>query len=260
MSILDQIVKDKKKEVEDRLVNIKQDDLIKSGTDHRIPMDFIRSLQGESLAIIAEIKKASPSKGIIRSDFDPLEIAESYVKGGATCLSVLTEEHYFLGSPDYLKSIRQSVHIPILRKDFIIDERQIRESYDLGADAILLIVAILSREKLSQFIQTAGTFGLTPLVEIHTKAELDIALALNCRLIGINNRNLETFKTDILHSIDLKKEIPSHVTCVSESGINSAADCKMLFENGFDAVLVGETLMRQPDPGAYIATLLGRSA
>ncbi|NQU63693.1 MAG: indole-3-glycerol phosphate synthase TrpC [SAR324 cluster bacterium] len=260
MSILNQIVKDKKKEVAERLINIEKDHLVKSSLDVRIPKDFALFLKGEMLSIIAEVKKASPSKGIIRHDFDPLKIARSYAKAGADCLSVLTEEKYFLGSPEYLKAIRHEIDIPLLRKDFIIDERQIRESYDLGADAILLIVAILSRQQLASFKKVAAEFGLTALVEVHTKEELDIALEFDFHLIGINNRNLATFKTDIQHSIDLRKHIPAHVTCVSESGINTAVECRALLEKGFDAVLVGETLMRQPDPGAYIATLLGKSS
>ncbi len=259
MSILDQIVQDKKIEVAKRLTGIATDHLQKSGNDHRKPLDFIKALKTRSLAIIAEVKKASPSKGVIRPDFDPLQIAKSYAKAGANCLSVLTEEKYFQGSPDYLKAIRQAVEIPLLRKDFIVDERQIRESYDLGADAILLIASVLSEQKLSEYKKIAEAFGLTTLVEVHTEQELGVALKLDCHLIGINNRNLATFKTDIQHSINLRRQIPEHVTCVSESGINSAADCRILHENGFDAVLVGETLMRQPDPGAYIATLLGKT-
>lgn len=258
MSILDQIVKDKKKEVEERLDNIDNERLVKTETDLRVPMDFEMFLKGERLAIIAEVKKASPSKGVIRQDFDPLEIARSYARSGANCISVLTEEKYFLGNPKYLKEIRQEIDIPLLRKDFIVDERQIRESYDLGADAILLMGTVLSRQQLARFRKTAAGFGLTTLVEVYTREELEIALELECNLIGINNRNLATFKTDIQHSIDLKKHIPNHVTCVSESGINSAADCTALQEIGFDAVLIGETLMRQSDPGAYIATLLGK--
>ncbi len=259
MSILDQIVQDKKTEVAKRLTGITTDHLHKSNTDHRKPLDFIKALKTRSLSIIAEIKKASPSKGVIRPDFDPLQIAKSYAKAGANCLSVLTEEKYFQGSSDYLKVIRQAVEIPLLRKDFIVDNRQIRESYDLGADAILLIASVLSEQQLSDFRKLAETFGLTTLVEVHTAQELEVALKLDCHLIGINNRNLATFETDIQHSINLRKRIPEYVTCVSESGINSAADCRVLHENGFDAVLVGETLMRQPDPGAYIATLLGKT-
>ena len=259
MSILDQIVHDKKIEVAKKLTGITTFRLCKTGNDSRKPLNFLKALKTGTLAIIAEIKKASPSKGVIRSDFDPLQIAKSYEKAGANCLSVLTEEKYFQGRPDYLRAIRQVVEIPLLRKDFIVDERQIRESYDLGADAILLIASILTERQLSDFKQIAETFGLETLVEVHTSQELDIVLRLDCHLIGINNRNLATFETDIQHSINLRRCIPEHVICVSESGINSTADCKTLHENGFDAVLVGETLMRQPDPGAYIATLLGKT-
>jgi len=258
MSILDQIVRDKKKEVAERLSAITIEHLHKSANDHRKPLDFDKALKTKTLAIIAEIKKASPSKGVIRPDFDPLQIAKSYSQAGANCLSVLTEEKYFQGSPDFLTAIRQAVEIPLLRKDFIVDERQIRESYNLGADAILLIASVLSEKQLSDFKKTAEGFGLTTLVEVHTLQEFAVTLKLDCHLIGINNRNLVTFETDIQHSINMRKHIPAHVTCVSESGINSADDCRILYENGFDAVLVGETLMRQTDPGAYISTLLGK--
>lgn len=260
MNILEKIVRDKKEEIAARLGSMGSGRLIRSSTDLRAPKDFRAALQGDSLSVIAEVKKASPSKGVIRPDFDPLEIAKSYARAGADCLSVLTEEKYFQGKPEYLINIRQEVDIPILRKDFIVDARQVRESYDMGADAILLIVSILTDELMSELISMASDFGLTVLVEVHSEAELSRALALNCPLIGINNRNLSTFKTDVQHSVDLKKQLPSETTCVSESGIKSADDCRLLRENGFDAILVGETLMRQPDPGSYISTLLGDTA
>ncbi len=260
MSILDIIVKDKEAEIAERLTDVGPDDLRRSETDTRMPKDFCAALQGKSLAVIAEIKKASPSKGVIRPDFDPLTIARSYAKAGANCLSVLTEEKYFQGSPDYLKAIHREVDIPILRKDFIVDERQIRESYNLGADAILLIVSILSDDKLSYLMNLAADFGLTALIEVHSEQELSRALALECPLIGINNRNLDTFETDVCHSVELRKKIPSSTTCISESGIKTVKDCRLLKNAGFDAILVGETLMRQPDPGAHISVLLGDTA
>lgn len=258
-NILEKIVEDKKREVEKRLGHITSSRLQRLAVDNRTPLDFRESLRGKGLSVIAEVKKASPSKGVIRPDFEPLDIAMSYREGGASCLSVLTEEKYFQGKPEYLSAIRKAVDIPILRKDFIIDNRQIRESYDLGADAILLIVAILTDEQLSVMLQLSADFQLTVLVEIHTEKELSRALGYNCPLIGINNRNLTTFETDIQHSIDLRRLIPQSTTCVSESGIKDAQHCDLLQKNGFDAILVGETLMRQPDPGAYIASLLGKT-
>jgi len=222
-----------------------------------MPLDFGQALQSDGLSIIAEVKRASPSKGVIRKDFKPVEIARSYEENGAECISVLTEERYFLGHPDDLSEIRQTVHIPILRKDFIVEERQIRESYDLGADAILLIVAALSKPQLKSLKFLAEEFGLTCLVEINCLQELEIALDVGASLIGINNRDLKTFKTDVSHSLELKRNIPRGISCVSESGINTAEDCRILHENGFDAVLAGEVLMRQPDPGSFIRNLLG---
>lgn len=258
MNILEKIVKDKKAENHRRLQHIKAGQLLRTASDTRMPRDFLTALRAPRLAVIAEVKKASPSKGVIRPDFDPVAIAESYAAAGADCISVLTEETYFQGKPFYLKDIHSAVGIPILRKDFIFDKRQIRESYDLGADAILLIAAILSNEQLSELSALANDFGLMTLVEVHTEKELQRVLDQNCRLIGINNRNLMTFETDLHHSIELRKRIPDDITCVSESGIQTSADCELLWQNGFNAVLVGESLMRQSDPGAYLSKLLGR--
>ncbi len=256
MNILEQIVQDKKAEVSQKLGYIEENLLWKNDSDIRVPLDFKAGLQDNRLSIVAEVKKASPSKGIIREDFNPVWIARSYEAHGAACISVLTEEKYFQGHPDFLKEIRTTVGIPLLRKDFVTDERQIRESYNLGADAILLIVAVLTDNQLSHFSKIARGFGLSCLVEVHTENELETALDNNCDLIGINNRNLTTFKTDLKHSIKIRKRIPPGIVCISESGIHTADDCKLLRDHGFDAVLVGETLMRQPDPGTMIPALL----
>lgn len=259
MNILDQINKDKQEEVNRNLAHITDADLEKKDTDTRVPLDFRAALQVEGLSIISEVKKASPSKGVIREDFDPVAIAKSYADYGANCMSILTEEKYFQGHPDFLRAIRKEVpNVPLLRKDFIVDKRQIREAYDMGADAILLIVASLSKEQLQEYQTLAQQFGLTCLVEVHTAEELEVALACDCKLIGINNRNLITFETELKHSIDLRKLIPDDVTCVSESGIHTTDDCNMLHEHGFDAILVGESLMRKPNPGAALVELLGR--
>ncbi len=256
MNILEKIIKDKKDEVSQKLGDISKDRLKKGINDQRVPFDFRKAIKKPGLSIISEIKKASPSKGMIRADFHPLLFALSYEKNGADCISVLTEERYFKGHPDFLVEIKKQSGIPILRKDFIVDKRQIRESYDLGADAILLIVSALSEEQIKEYIQLADDFGLTCLVEVHALEELEIALKCECDLIGVNNRNLVTFKTDIQHSINIRKQIPEQVICVSESGIHSPEDCQLLSNHGFDAILVGETLMRKPDPGAAIPELL----
>ncbi len=256
MNLLETITADRQRQVDRELDHIVPDEIRRKPTDLRIPLDFTKALKGEGLSVIAEVKKASPSKGIIRQDFQPTAIARSYARNGAACISVLTETKYFQGENLFLRNIRRAVKLPLLRKDFIVDERQIRESYELGADAILLIVASLSREKLEHFQDVAHTFGLACLVEVHTEKELDTALDGGCRLIGINNRDLTTFATNLRHSVNLRRHIPDHVVCVSESGIRTAEECRILLDNRFDAILVGETLLRQPDPGRAIAGLI----
>ena len=257
MDILKQINRDKQDEVNLSLGGISKRDLRKKKSDERVPLDFRKALQSHDLSLIAEVKKASPSKGLIRADFRPVEIAISYEKYGANCISVLTERRYFQGRTQYLKDIRQKIALPLLRKDFIVDARQIRESYELGADAILLIVASLSKNQLQEYREMALEFGLTSLVEVHTLAELETALESKSDLIGINNRDLATFKTDLQTSIRLKAEIPQGITTVSESGIHKRGDSRVLKKHGFDAILVGETLIKQSDPGQGIKDLLG---
>lgn len=260
MSILEQILADKKNEVQETIYQNPNFPLEKNNQDSRTPIGFSKALQRDGLSIIAEVKKASPSKGLIREDFEPITIAKQYVDYGANCISVLTDEKYFQGHADFLKAIRPvAPDTPLLRKDFIVDERQIRESYDMGADAILLIVAALGKKELLHFSTIAESFGMDCLVEVHTEKELDIALSCNFKLIGINNRNLKTFETDLSQSIKLKRKYPESVVSVSESGIQNEQDCIYLQENGFDAVLVGETLMRQPHPGKAIHDLLGKT-
>ena len=255
MNILSEIENNKRKEIQSRLAHISSEMLKKSNADKRIPLRFDLALKQNTLSIISEVKKVSPSKGLIRENFDPYLIASQYEEYKANCISVLTDEKYFQGSPEYLKKIRNKVEIPLLRKDFILDPRQIRESYEMGADAILLIVASLSRKELIQFRKLADSFGLTSLVEVHSQEELKTALECNFNLIGINNRNLKTFETSIETSLQLKKLIPMGVICVSASGINTSEDCKKLWEAGFDAVLVGESLMRQSHPGKAMVQL-----
>lgn len=215
---------------------------------------------GPPCALIAEIKKASPSKGVIRADFDPVSIAKCYEQGGATCLSVLTDVSYFHGSPDYLQQVRDAVALPLLRKDFMIDPVQVYEARVLGADAILLIVAATpSAARLAELRTTAESLGMDALVEVHDAAELEIALASGATLIGVNNRNLHDFSVDLGTFGSLASHFGAGITAVAESGILTNADVKTVVDAGADAVLVGEALMRQDDITAATKQLLGRS-
>lgn len=220
--------------------------------------DFVKALnRTDKPAIIAEIKKASPSKGIIRDDFNVAEIAAIYDQNGASCLSVLTDQRFFQGHDEYLNLAKSHCTLPVLRKDFILDSYQIHESLALNADCILLIVALLDDAQLLDFTQTAQELNLAVLVESHTHEELDRALHLPTPLIGINNRSLHTFKTDIQLSIDLKPYVPSDRILITESGINSPEDIKRMQSHGINAFLVGESLMRAPDIGLALSTLMG---
>ena len=259
MNILDQINRDKQIEVDRSLGHIGPQQLSKGSEDTRVPLDFRAALQSPGMAVIAEVKKASPSKGLIRPDFDPVAIARSYEKAGAACLSVLTESAYFQGSIGYLKAIRQVVKLPILRKDFIVDRRQIRETYDMGADALLLILSSLPDDKLVEFYAQAKEFGLSVLAEVHDQAELERASQIGFDLIGVNNRNLKTFETSLDNSLELAKTMPADAVRVSESGIRNLRDLETLEASGYGAVLVGETLMRAEDPGQALLQLTGRA-
>jgi len=219
--------------------------------------DFISSLKSsEKPAIIAEIKKASPSKGLIRKQFDVAEIASLYEAHGACCLSVLTDVYYFQGHPDYVNIAKSNCSLPVLRKEFIIDSYQIHESLALGADCILLIVALLDDKQLMDFTLLAQELGLAVLVESHTKEELERALRLPTPLIGINNRSLHTFKTDINLSIELKHFIPENKIIVTESGINHHHDIQLMQLHGINTFLVGESLMRSQDIGMALTRLI----
>jgi indole-3-glycerol phosphate synthase len=209
------------------------------------------------IKLIAEVKKASPSKGVIREDFDPVRIAATYQEAGATCLSVLTEKKYFQGSLEYLGAIRRAVGLPLLRKDFIIDEYQIFEARAAGADAILLIAACLDRRQLEDYLGIAGNLGLDVLVESHTVKELDNTLHAGARIVGINNRDLTRFTVSLQTTFDLLRDIPDDCIVVSESGIQSRDDVVRLEKAGVDAVLVGESLMREKDMGKKVKELLG---
>lgn len=256
MNILDTIVEQKKLEVAklpERLIAAGdlQDAMLERG-ERRDFLAALRKPRAGEVALIAEVKKASPSMGVICKDFDPIRIAEEYEEAGASCLSVLTDEKFFQGSLDYLRDIRAAVKLPLLRKDFIIDERQILEAIEWGADAILLIVAILDDARLKHFHDLAREAGLAVLVEVHDEAELQRAVAIGAALIGVNNRDLKTFKVDLATTERLAEnlfQMPGARTqiprlLVAESGIHTRADVERLAQCGAGAILVGESLVR----------------
>ena len=206
-------------------------------------------------AVIAEVKKASPSKGVIRADFHPAEIARSYEAGGAACLSVLTDIDFFQGSDAYLQQARAACSLPVLRKDFIVDAYQLHEARVLGADCVLLIAAALDDRQLSEFAFIADELGMDVLVEVHDLDELERSLPIPARLLGINNRNLRTFEVSLQNTLDLKAMVPADRVLVTESGILAPTDVALMQEAGVHAFLVGEAFMRQPDPGAALRGL-----
>lgn len=225
-----------------------------------VPRGFERHLREAAAsgwtAIIAEVKKGSPSRGIIRTNFDPMEISEIYQKNGATCLSVLTDEQFFLGHLRYLGLIRETVSLPLLRKDFICDPYQIYEARVAGADAILLIAAMLDLQQLREFHAIAREIFLDVLLEVHDEAEMETALQTDCTLIGVNNRNLGTFETDLATTGRLARMMPTERLLVAESGINNRADIVRLQADGAKAFLIGESLMREADIGAKLLEML----
>jgi indole-3-glycerol phosphate synthase len=281
-TILDEIVEQKKIEVAKLPARIiAAGDLRDAMLEHGERRDFISALKKPrgDIALIAEVKKASPSAGIICKDFDPVKIAKEYEAAGASCLSVLTDEKFFQGSLDYLRQIRAAVKLPLLRKDFLIDERQILEAIEWGADAILLIVAILTDEQLAKFHSLAVEAGLAVLVEVHDEEELEHALKISPAVIGVNNRNLKTFKVDLATTERLAARLGSGTgilpvssknethgqdarattLLVAESGIHTRADVERLKKCGAGAILVGESLMNQGDIGAKVCELIGQT-
>jgi len=256
--ILTRIVENKKEEVARQRRILPPEELRRMLADRPPTRDFAGALQGSGCAVIAEVKRSSPSKGLIREDFDPVGIAGLYAKNGASAVSVLTERKFFEGSPAYVPQIRKAVNLPLLRKDFIIDAYQVSETRVLGADALLLIAGILEKEVLQDFIGLSSELGLGALVEVHDEADLEKAIASGARLVGINNRDLKTFRTDLEVSIRLARRIPKGITVVSESGIDSRGDVERLMEAGIHAFLVGESLMREQDIGKKLRELLGQ--
>ncbi len=218
----------------------------------RTGFPFTRALEGEGMSFICEVKRASPSKGVIARDFPYLDIAREYQSMGASAISVLTEPHFFKGSNRYLEEIADTVDTPVLRKDFIVDEYQIYQAKELGASAVLLIAAVLKDIQLANFRELAESLGMSALVEAHDAEEIERAVSSGASIIGINNRDLATFTVDIGNSLRLRDRVPDGTVCVSESGISTADDVRRLRDAGFDAVLVGEAFMRSPDKGALL--------
>ena len=255
--ILQRIVETKRGQVE--ALRRSLSDLRDRAEDAPAARDFAGAIAGgEAVSVIAEIKRRSPGAGAIRTDLDPLLLGPAYESGGAAALSVLTDEEYFGGSLGDLAEVRGLVGIPVLRKDFVIDESQVYEARGAGADAILLIVRILDDDRLRSLRALAEELGMSALVEAHDGAEVERGLAAGARLLGINNRNLRTFETQIDVTLSLAARVPRGVVLVSESGIHTAADVCRVGERGVDAVLVGESLLRQEDPGSGVTALAGQ--
>jgi len=256
--ILDRIIETKKEEVAQLKRQTTVSALEKTIAELPPCLDFRQAISSDNCAIIAEVKCASPSRGRFVTDFDPVKIASVYEANGAAAISVLTDEKYFAGHNNYLAQIRQHVRLPLLRKDFIIDPIQIYEARVIGADAVLLIAHVLE-EKLVSFIAVAEKLGLAALVEVHTQAELALALAADAEIIGINNRNLDTFVTDIETSRKLRKQIPEGKIVVAESGIATRSDIDFLLQSNLHVFLIGESLITAPDIGRKLREFQGES-
>lgn len=264
--MLSRILKTKKEEVEYLKTKTPVSELKSRIRDMEGTRGFLKALKedegqkGRTTKIIAEVKKASPSKGIIREDFNPLKISEIYQENGASAISVLTDKEFFQGDINYLSDIKKIVTLPLLRKDFIISEYQVFESRAYGADAFLLIAAILEKSQLVDYMHLGIELLMTPLIEVHTKNELNDVLSVKADLIGINNRDLDTFKVDMKTTEKLMEHIPEGITVVSESGIEKRDDILHLEEIGVDVFLIGESLMKEKDIGKKLKELIGISS
>jgi indole-3-glycerol phosphate synthase len=262
--ILERIVRAKRAELAEARARVPQAALEKK-ISARTPGLFRNALlEGKSsppgFAVIAELKKASPSRGVICNEYDPAAIARSYERAGASALSVLTDREFFQGSLDDLRQVEEAVLIPLLRKDFTLAEYHVYEAAAAGANAVLLIAAILTPEEVSSFLRLGKKLGLDALVEVHTQTELEVALESGAEIVGVNNRNLKTFEVSLKTSMELIDYMPDNVIAVSESGLREPEDLVRLSEAGFDAFLIGERLMSEPDPGGALAHLLSRAA
>jgi len=258
MDRLAQILEHKRRDVAGRRAGRPSERLVRP--DSAPLRDFAAALRSGAVAVIAEIKRRSPSQGVLRPELDPAEMAREYERHGAAALSVLTEARFFGGSDADLRAARAAVELPVLRKDFVVDEYQIREAWALGADAVLLIVRALTEQELGRFLELAGELGLAALVEVHTEVELKRALACGASIIGVNSRDLSTFAVGLDAALRLRDRIPAGRTAVAESGIASREDVLRLVAAGYEALLVGEALLRAPHPGRKLAELLGAEA
>ncbi|MEO2065805.1 MAG: indole-3-glycerol phosphate synthase TrpC [Desulfurobacteriaceae bacterium] len=257
MNILNRIVEHKRVEVEEKKREFNLSLLREEAERLKVPHDFKRAISGEGINVIAEVKKASPSKGVIREDFDPVSIAKAYERGGAKAISVLTDREFFKGSPFYLRQVAEEVNLPVLRKDFIIDPFQIYGAKVLGASSFLLIVSILSDSQLRDFIELGRELGMEPLVETHDEGEVERALKAGAEIVGINNRNLKTFEVNLSTTLRLLPIVKAEgKVAVSESGIKGKEDIQKLKQAGVDAFLVGETLMRSEKPEEVLRSWL----
>jgi len=257
--ILDDIVRDKRADLQRARAAVPLAELQQRPLFRAARRNLRVALAGRPRAIIAEVKRASPSRGVIRPDFDAVRIAARYAECGAAAISVLTEERYFQGHLDHLAAIRAAVDVPLLRKDFLFDAYQLYEARAFGADAVLLIVAVLTDALLQELLWLADELNLTPLVEVHDRAELDRAVRAGACLLGINNRDLQTFRTSLETTEQLLPAVPGDAFVVAESGIETTRDLVRLERLGVSAFLIGETLMRAPDPGTKLAEFLGTS-
>ncbi len=259
MNVLDEIVEYKRGEITAAKQRVAPEALQAQLEDAPPVRDFCAALSTTAaMHVIAEVKKASPSAGLIRADFDPVAIARTYEQHGAACISVLTDEHFFQGHLDYLRAVRRVVGIPVLRKDFILDRYQVLEARVAGADCILLIAECLDAHTLADLYDYAESLGMSCLVELYEPENLDRVLAIHPKIVGVNNRNLRTFETDLEHSLTLRRRIEPEVIFVSESGIRRREDVARLEHSGVNAILVGETLMRAEDIGDALQELLGK--
>ncbi|MEM7313062.1 MAG: indole-3-glycerol phosphate synthase TrpC [Planctomycetota bacterium] len=257
-TILDKIIATKKVEIAAAKKAVSEDSLREQLANAPAIRDFFAALaEGTQVRLIAEVKKASPSKGLIRADFDPVAIAQQYESAGASCISVLTDEQYFQGSLEYLRNVRAAVGIPVLRKDFIIDSYQLLEARVAGADAVLLIAECLDDCNLRKLHNEAIELGMTPLVELYEPTNLPRVLEAGATLVGVNNRDLRTFEVDLQHSVRMRAQVPEECVFVAESGIFTAEDVRMLKSASVDAMLVGESLMRQADISKAVRELIG---
>lgn len=258
-TILDRIVAAKRDEVAQAKTLRPEEAVRRAAEGAPPPRDFLAALGcGPPIRLIAEVKKASPSAGLIRPDFDPPTIARTYAAHGAACISVLTDEPFFQGRLEYLTAVRQAVAVPVLRKDFVIDPYQVIEARAAGADAVLLIAECLDDALLERLFRLIVEWKMTPLVELYDEANLPRVLRLDAPLVGVNNRDLRTFTVDLEHTVRMRQKIPAGVRVVGESGIRTRADALRLEAAGVQAMLVGESLMRQPDVGRAVDQLLGR--